>query len=272
MSLDFGDKTSVSVRALILGEHLELRALETAAALGQVPLVVAAGEHGAAVLFRYGAAVLFNLSPLEEVSFLAQLKPLLRDAFKEPEVEAAVLHIGADNERVEGGSVRLRDFGVERLQVVADALAKSAFLSHYEGSIEAAFESIEPFAHALRQDARMSGPLSGRERFKDAQLLEHIGSILLIEHKMVGLVAVRDKPETLWERPDLERLYARLEDEYELRERHGALERKLAVLSRTAETVLNLLQHKSGLRVEWYIVALIVFEIVLILYDMFGKK
>jgi uncharacterized Rmd1/YagE family protein len=62
-----------------------------------------------------------------------------------------------------------------------------------------------------------------------------------------------------------------LEDEYELRERHTGLERKLAVITRTAETVLNLLQHKSGLRVEWYIVALIVFEIGLSLYEMFFK-
>ena len=88
---------------------------------------------------------------------------------------------------------------------------------------------------------------------------------------MAGLVEIGDKPEMLWERADLDRWYARLEDEYELRERSVALERKLDVLSRTAETVLNLLQHRGSLRVEWYIVALIVFEIALSLYEMFGK-
>ena len=45
----------------------------------------------------------------------------------------------------------------------------------------------------------------------------------------------------------------------------------MEVISRTAETVLNLLQHQSGLRVEWSIVVLIVFEIGLTLFEMFFR-
>ncbi|MBN2255575.1 MAG: RMD1 family protein, partial [Deltaproteobacteria bacterium] len=70
---------------------------------------------------------------------------------------------------------------------------------------------------------------------------------------------------------DLERLYARLEDEYELRERHVALERKLELISKTAQTLLDMLQAKRTLRVEWYIVILILVEIMLTLYDMFFR-
>jgi uncharacterized Rmd1/YagE family protein len=47
-----------------------------------------------------------------------------------------------------------------------------------------------------------------------------------------------------------------------------ALERKLELVSRTAETLLDLLQDKRTLRVEWYIVILIVVEIVLTLYEL----
>ncbi len=101
--------------------------------------------------------------------------------------------------------------------------------------------------------------------------MRYIGDALLIDHKMVGRVEVGEKPELLWERPELERLYVRLEDEYEIRERHLALERKLSLISRTAETLLDLLQHHRSLRVEWYIVALIVFEIFLTLYELFSK-
>jgi uncharacterized Rmd1/YagE family protein len=67
----------------------------------------------------------------------------------------------------------------------------------------------------------------------------------------------------LWDRPDLERLYARLSDEFEIQERFDALNRKLDLIARTVETVLELLQNRRTLRVEWYIVGLIVFEIVL---------
>jgi uncharacterized Rmd1/YagE family protein len=50
-----------------------------------------------------------------------------------------------------------------------------------------------------------------------------------------------------------------------------ALERKLDLISRTAETLLELMQHKRSLRVEWYIVILIVIEILLTLYEIFAR-
>jgi len=48
----------------------------------------------------------------------------------------------------------------------------------------------------------------------------------------------------------------------------AALERKLALVSRTARTLVDLLNAKHALRVEWYIVALIAFDILLVLYGM----
>jgi uncharacterized Rmd1/YagE family protein len=89
------------------------------------------------------------------------------------------------------------------------------------------------------------------------------------ELKIVGRVEVADKPELTWDHPELERLYVRLADEFEIRERHRVLDRKLELVSRTAQTVLELLQHRHSLRVEWYIVILILVEILLMLYEMF---
>jgi uncharacterized Rmd1/YagE family protein len=82
-------------------------------------------------------------------------------------------------------------------------------------------------------------------------------------------VQIDDTPELLWDRPDLERLFARLRDEFEILERFTALNRKLELVSRTAETALGILQARRSLRVEWYIVILIVVEIVLTLYELF---
>jgi acyl-CoA synthetase (NDP forming) len=49
----------------------------------------------------------------------------------------------------------------------------------------------------------------------------------------------------VWERPDLERLYARLQEEYELKERAEALSRKLAVISNTAEVLNRYDRHQA---------------------------
>jgi uncharacterized Rmd1/YagE family protein len=43
------------------------------------------------------------------------------------------------------------------------------------------------------------------------------------------------------------------------------------LVSRTAETVLDLQRHQTGLRLEWYVVLLIVVEVLLSLYDLFVR-
>jgi uncharacterized Rmd1/YagE family protein len=141
--------------------------------------------------------------------------------------------------------------------VVAGVLAKSVVLAYYEKAVGAAFDQVEPLAEQLKS--------KGRSGTGNKILLQRIGEILSIQSKMVGRVEVSDKPEVLWEFPVLERLYQRIEDEYEIKERHVALERKLQLISRATETILDLLQHNRSLRVEWYIVILIVIEILITL-------
>jgi uncharacterized Rmd1/YagE family protein len=81
-------------------------------------------------------------------------------------------------------------------------------------------------------------------------------------------VAVGEKPDLLWDRPDLERLYARLETEYELDERAEVLNRKLGLIGQTARLMTDLIDTERSLRLEWAIVILIVAEIGLTLYQM----
>ena len=92
--------------------------------------------------------------------------------------------------------------------------------------------------------------------------------MLLIEHRMVGRAEIGDKPETLWEFPQLGGLYASLEDEFELQERQAALDRKLNLISDTAQTLADVLDNKQFHKLEWYVIGLIFFEIVLSLLEL----
>jgi uncharacterized Rmd1/YagE family protein len=260
----FNDRDLVSVRALLIGQSLNLKPLEQTDCLAKDPLVVEAGESGCAVLFRYGAVVLFNLSPIEEATFITNLKDLTIVSFASPEVENVELHRDINNTgAVEGGKIFLPEFDLKSLQIVANILAKSVILAYYEIKIASAFERIEPFANSL-QDARWS-------KQQVRELLKQLGNALAVEQNMVGRVQVIDKPELLWEYSALDRFYLRLEKEFEIQERQLVLERKLALVYRTIETSLDLLQHNTNLRVEWYIVILIVVEIILSLYQMIFK-
>ena len=247
--------------ALFLGERLDLQALENTNTLAREPLTVTMGQQGYAVLFPYGAVVLFGLEPVEEASIMAKLGTFVGEAFEEAEIERVDLRFGASAERASNGVIWLQRFSIEQLQLVADILSKSAVLAHYENQIASIFDQLEPFAKNLQANTKS-------DRWSK-ELLRQLGHNLAIQHKIVGRVEIIDKPDLLWDAPNLERLYLRLEAEYEIKERHAVLERKLALMNQTAETALELLQHNSNLRVEWYIVALIVIEILLSLYDLF---
>jgi len=246
---------------MFIGHRLDLRAFEHTQQLAASPLLVSAGAHGCAVLFRYGVVVLFGLDAVEQMGFMAGIEPLVIEPFNKAETEEIELVVDpAQAEGVAKSRLHLQDFSIPRLQLVAGALAKSAVLTRYETNIAESFDHIEPLAARLRRGG--SGLGRGRE------LLRHIGDTLITHGRMVARVEISEKPDLLWEYPELERLYAKLEDEYELGERHLALERKLDLIMRTAETLLDLLQHRRSLRVEWYIVILIVVEIFLTLYQM----
>ncbi|MBF2033999.1 MAG: RMD1 family protein [Leptolyngbyaceae cyanobacterium T60_A2020_046] len=257
----FSEQDSVKVRAYFLGQRVDLQPFTHTEPLAHDPLMVASGESSCVALFDYGAAILFGLSAIEEAKFLTDIQGLIVDLFDTPETEEAFINLAPVNVgKVEGGVIFLAQLDIPSLQLVADVLAKSVVLAQYETESAKVFDQIEPFAAQLQsQRWRRQGP---------SDLLRQIGNSLMIQHKIVGRVEIVDKPELLWEYPELDRLYARLEDEYEIRERHAALERKLELVSRTAETALEIQQQKTGLRLEWYVVILIVIEVLLSLYDL----
>jgi uncharacterized Rmd1/YagE family protein len=261
-----GAVEAVPVRALLLGERLDMRALERDEPLGAAPLTVAIPGGGVAVLFRYGAVVLFGAMTAAMDKFVVSLRPYVSAALAVPERDDARVLVRAEaDEQVDpAGNIVLRERTIERLQLVADILAKNLVLSHYETRIAEIFDGIEPLAAVLRE--------KGRAGARGKELLRHIGDVLLIQQKMVGRVETGEKPELLWEHPELDRLYMRLAEEYELRDRDRALDRKLDVISRTVETLLGLVQTRSSLRVEWYIVLLIIAELALTIYPLLLRR
>jgi uncharacterized Rmd1/YagE family protein len=256
---------SIRVRAALIGSRIDTKPFRADETLAINPLTIAIPGSGCVVLFRYGVVVFFGMSTEQEAAFMERLLPLTQDVRTWPDEESINLRI--DPAQLEGvdaqGCLWLHDTSVQRLQLVAEMLARSTVLSDDEARLTKTFEKIEPLAQNLSKQ--------GHVRQKQQELLTYIGDSLLSQQRMVGRAEVADKPDLLWERPELEGLYLRLEDEFELRERHLALERKLQVISNTAETLLDLLQTQRSLRVEWYIVILIVIEIFLTLYELFFR-
>ncbi len=228
-------------------------------------MAVRVGDSGMAVVFRYGVVVFIGLSAQEETEFLDKLKPRTFGAITPHEEEWARIETAREAEEPipVGGPILVKELSLERLLIVSDALAKSVVLGRGEREVTNVFDIIEPFARELAT--------SGKTSKSRTELLKLIGEALLAQHRVSGRVAVGEKPDVLWDRPDLERLYARLEDEYELSERVETLNLKLSVIAETATTLADIVDTKRSLRLELIVILLIAFEAVIASYDIFVR-
>ncbi len=250
------NKKTINVTACLIGERINTRLLEqTPPPVAVSPLTIRAGKDGYAVIFRYGPVVMFGLSEEEMEMFLSSLYPLVKTPYENIEFEQSEINIDPEQEEglTSNGVINVKSFTIEIAQMISEVLSDAILLSFYENKLTQVFDNIEPLAEHLKKEGKCGA--HGKD------LTKHIGDILLTLIKTVGKVGISDRPDVLWDFPYLERLYTKLVDEYELRERNEALNKKLDLASRTIETLLNLDQHKHSSRLEWYVIILIIIEI-----------
>src|SRR6202022_2156008 len=255
----------VTAHAIQVGDRINTTGIE-GEALSTAPLAIRIDRAGIAVLFRYGVVVLIGLTQQQEQNFLETLTIRVSGKFDRYEEEGALIKLAdEDEDQVPvGGPIQVRAMSPERLLVISDVLAKSVVLAHDERQVTGVFDVIEPFARELET--------RGKARLNRTHILRLIGNALLVQQRVSGRVAITEKPDALWDRPDLERLYARLEDKYELGERVDTLNQKPPVNSETRNTPADITDTQRSLRLELIVVGLIAFEIVITFYQILTSR
>lgn len=248
----------VDVRALMVGTRIDTRTLTDLVE----PDRMASKGLGALFVFRSGVIVLIGATPAYERRLLARLEEHITDPLPIPEIETATIELKPDREEQVNahGDILLREPTVERLLLVATVLARSVVLARDEIRIAEAFDRIEPLVSGLQVTGRAGLPIK--------RVMQHIGDVLAARNRVAGRTQISEKPDILWDYPELDRLYSRLEAEYELGDRARVIERKLEVIGDSADVLLNLVQDKRSVRLELAIIGLIMFEIALSLYEM----
>lgn len=238
-----------------LGTRIRTRALA-----GDEAFSRAAQQGGLAFVFRYGVVVTIGPAREDSAALDDALAPHLDEPLAVPEVETARIVVRGSEDRVEtDGTIVLADAAAERLELVATVLSRSVVLARDEMLVSHAFDRAAPLVSELRREGRVTLPVG--------EVMKMVGEALAARHRVLGAAQVDERPDLLWDHPALDRLYLRLEGEYELSERAEVLDDKLEALGDFAEALLDIVQHKRSLRLEWMIIALIAFEIVLNLWE-----
>jgi uncharacterized Rmd1/YagE family protein len=256
-------KLRLSAHVLLLGERLDTAGLERSDLISKIPLAFRVGDGGYAVLFRYGVAVLIGLTPIAEDEVLRGVKARIHGPFASVDTETAMIEVssGSEDQVTPGGPIAVSSLDPPRLLLIADVLAKNVALSRDEREVSKVFETIEPLWAELAH--------SGRSPSNRRNMLRTIGQTLLVHHRLSGRIEVEEKPDILWDNAHLERLHARLAEEYELKERAGAITRKLRIIEETSRALTDLIDTERSFRLEVAIVVLIAVEILIAFYNIF---
>ena len=251
-------------RALQIAERIDLKGLERQDQFSSSPLAFRTAGGGTVALFRFGAAVFIGMNPLEEEAIIKGLEGRLVESVADRESETAQIVIKADGEDqlLPDGTIVLKDDAPERLLLLSEAIAMSVALSYDERRIAQAFDRVVPIASSLKRRKLLAG--------SQGELVEQIGEALLIQQRLAGRVELADRPDVLWDHPELERLWVKLTDEYDIGPRARAIGQRLEVIRETADTMADLLSTRTSHRLEWYIIILICLELLIGLFSTFS--
>lgn len=248
--------------ALVATAWLVGGSIRTGLLVDDADFIRIAGVGGMIFVFRYGVVVSVQAAAQSTARFDAALASYVVDPADVRETETANLVIrgGGDDRVGPDGQIVLADDSAERLLLVATLLSRSVVLARDETLVSEAFEQTGPVVSDLRQNGRAPLPIR--------QVMKLVGNVLAARHRVMGMVQVIERPDLLWDHPELDRLYTRLEAEYELKDRAEILELKFGALGDFADVLLNIVQDKRAFRTEAAIIALIAFEILLTLFKM----
>lgn len=256
-------KQQFQAKAYVLGDQIDLTSMGLKSRAQSVPLFISFPSGGMAVLYRFGAVVFFDASADTVQHFLFYAAQFVAKHQLGPEKEGLTIQVSSSYQGFKKGEVLcINEVTPIHLELIADVMAKSVMLDKHEVLITERFDQVKSIARNV---------IGGNIRYRDKELLRYIGLNLLTEYELAGRVETTEKPSILWDRSDFDAFHNEVAEEFELTERQTVIDRKLEVISRTAQIYLDVSQHQHGLRLEWYIIVLISIEIVLDLYSIFYR-
>jgi len=210
---------------------------------------------GTVFMFPAGALVFYDMGQPARETELARLRralPGLSDARVLTD-EFSVREVPDARPDIEGDQLIVDQLSFERAGVVALSIGQSAAMEYYERIVDQMFIETDRLVDRLEKSGTM--PIFTRK------LHRFIGAAIGTRSEVLSVLHLFDKPDAAWDDPGAEKIYEQLRAEFDLVDRHQALELKLRSVQEALELVTDVARDKRLVWLEISIVVLIVFEI-----------
>lgn len=250
-----------SAETIYAGESLDLKKVQEnirqyAYLNRDHPLVVRLLKDQYAVLTKFGAVTFWDVPVRLRTEFLKEIQPFVKSKKGNYNYdEDTKVLVGSETTKITFDKIFLPELAVQEIKIISYVLSQSVALERYEDEIETSLSEIGTIVENLKS--------SGRALLTEKQLLKQIGNALSVKQTAVAHLSLFDKPEEVWESPELENLYNRMNAEYELQDRFDVLNEKIKYLSDTSQMLMNFLAEKRNVFLETIIILLFVVDLAL---------
>jgi required for meiotic nuclear division protein 1 len=210
---------------------------------------------GMVFMFPSGALVFHDVGQAGREAELLRLRrawPELSDAQVLTE-EFSVREVAGARPDIDGGVLIVDQLTFERAGVVALSISQSAAMEYYERIVDQMFTETDRLVDQLEKFGTM--PIFTR------RLHRFIGAAIGTRSEVLSVLHLFDKPDAVWDDLGAEKIYQQLRAEFDLVDRHQALELKLRSVQEALELVTDVARDKRLVWLEISIVLLIVLEI-----------
>ena len=147
--------------------------------------------------------------------------------------------------------------------LIGFVIAKSVALERIEERVDLVLDEMEDVIQLLER---------GKLAVPDRKLARLASSILNFKYTSIAHIMVLDKPDITWDNEDLDRLYSRMANLFELNQRYHEIRIKSETLMDITEVFTGLSHARRASRLEWIIIILIALEIVIYVAEIFVKR
>ena len=211
-------------------------------------------------VFDYGVVVFANFDAQAKSEFINFIKNYAStlvhfDLSEEYRIETET-HLSKPI--VKNNSVSVAHIDSAMVRIVMLNIGQSVALDHYEVLTNELINSSKHYILQLEQ--------RGKLNISKKDLLKYIGKVLNIKNSIVDNLYILDDPNMVWDNEELNLLNRHLKANFDINPRFKDLDYRLQIVENNLTLFTDVLNVRESSRLEWMIVFLIVFEILISLF------
>lgn len=248
------------IHALCFSNHIDLKRLQLLhpGGIAYRNVVHVLWKKKDVFVFDYGVVVFWQLDEIGRKEFLlasadaaeAPLTDMLDDEF--------TFGISSEKPHIKNDHIFMPDAEVLTLLAVSHGIAQSTKLAQFEFRIQ---QTINDTVHIPENIAR-----TGSAQLSRKELSQLRGRLFLTNSDIMLNYDLLDVPDFFWEYPELDTYYAIVAEYLEVKQRVEVLSKKLETIHALFDMMADEQKHKHSSMLEWIIIWLIAFEIIVFIF------